>query len=293
MPYDIGWIIPRLRSPGMLWSCASSITVAVVGLFSKIIIEFLNKTTVYNRETLNRAARRPHGVPLLTVSNHHSCFDDPGLWGVLDSGVLLRGSRMRWSLAAHDICFTNALHSCFFSLGKCVPVVRGAGVHQPAIDFCVERLALGDWVHIFPEGRVNVNKEHIRFKWGVGRLIADMAARARDQPLIVPVWHEGMDRVLPNQEPYLLKFRKQVFLNVGEPIQIHNLLDKLRSMNASEEETRAAITQRIQDELLRLRERTHALMAAAGAQRAPDVCANGKREHARDRAREREQERDA
>lgn len=33
---------------------------------------------------------------------------------------------------------------------------------QPAMDFCVERLALGEWVHIFPEGRVNVDKENIR-----------------------------------------------------------------------------------------------------------------------------------
>lgn len=38
MGYDIGWIIPRLRNPGRLWYCASSITVAVVGLFSKIIV---------------------------------------------------------------------------------------------------------------------------------------------------------------------------------------------------------------------------------------------------------------
>ncbi|XP_049877420.1 tafazzin [Pectinophora gossypiella] len=259
MGYDIGWIIPRLRSTGRLWWCASSITVAVVGLFSKLIVELLNKTTVYNREALARAVRRPPGVPLLTVSNHHSCFDDPGLWGVLDMGVLVRGSRMRWSLAAHDICFTRALHSCFFALGKCVPVRRGAGVYQPAMDFCVERLSRGDWVHIFPEGRVNVDKEHIRFKWGVGRLVADCGP----PPLVLPVWHEGMDRILPNREPYLLKFRKRVFMNVGEPIQLDTLLHRLRASNASEEETRKAITDRIQDELLRLRERTHALIRRA------------------------------
>ncbi|XP_041984500.1 tafazzin [Aricia agestis] len=259
MGYDIGWIIPRLRNPGRLWNCASSITVAVVGLFSKIIVELLNKTTVYNREALVRAVRRPRGVPLLTVSNHHSCFDDPGLWGVLDAGTLVRRARMRWALAAHDICFTNAVHSAFFALGKCVPVVRGAGVYQPAMDFCVERLRLGEWVHIFPEGRVNVDKEHIRFKWGVGRLVADAAARG-PAPLVLPVWHEGMDRVLPNVEPYRLRLRNHIALHVGEPIALSPLLDKLRSVNASEEETRRAITERVQEELLRLRERTLALL---------------------------------
>ncbi|CAG5020097.1 unnamed protein product [Parnassius apollo] len=270
MGYDIGWIIPRLRNPGRLWNCASSITVAVVGLFSKIIIEFLNKTTVYNREALARAVHRPHGVPLLTVSNHHSCFDDPGLWGVLEARTLASGARMRWALAAHDICFTNALHACFFALGKCVPVVRGAGVYQPAMDFCVERLALGEWVHIFPEGRVNVEKDHIRFKWGVGRLVAESWARG-SAPLVVPVWHEGFDRVLPNVEPYRLRLRKRLYLCVGEPIPLLPLLHRLKSANASEEETRRAITERIQDELYRLRECARTLLKRAGDPMATDT----------------------
>ncbi|CAG4989259.1 unnamed protein product [Colias eurytheme] len=267
MGYDIRWIIPRLRNPGRLWNCASSLTVAVVGLFSKFIVEFLNKTTVYNRDALSRAVQRPHDVPLLTVSNHHSCFDDPGLWGVLDTRTLLSKRRMRWSLAAHDICFTNALHAAFFALGKCVPVVRGAGVHQPAMDFCVERLCCGEWVHIFPEGRVNVDKEHIRFKWGVGRLVADSAARGRP-PLVLPVWHEGMDRVLPNAEPYRLRARRRLYLAVGEPIALRPLLDRLKDSNASEEETRRVITERIQEELLRLRDRAHALIQRAVGRRA-------------------------
>lgn len=181
---------------------------------------------------------------------------------MLDCGALVRGARMRWSLAAHDICFTRALHATFFALGRCVPVVRGAGVHQPAMDFCVERLRRGEWVHIFPEGRVNVEKAALRFKWGVGRLVRDAAAAAA-APLIVPVWHEGMDRVLPNREPYLLSFRKRVFLHVGEPIQIHHLLDSLRRADASEEETRRAITERVQEELYLLRDKTHALMVRA------------------------------
>lgn len=43
---------------------------------------FLNKPKVYNTDSLYHAlSKRPLTVPLITVSNHDSCFDDPGLWG--------------------------------------------------------------------------------------------------------------------------------------------------------------------------------------------------------------------
>lgn len=38
MAYNIDWIIPTLRQPTKLWQFASSLTVAAVGLFTKIII---------------------------------------------------------------------------------------------------------------------------------------------------------------------------------------------------------------------------------------------------------------
>jgi len=88
------------------------------------------------------------------------------LWthlATLDARHGFNRRKIRWSLAAQDICFTNVWHSYFFMLGKCIPIVRGDGVYQEAVDFCIERLALGEWVHVFPEGKVNMLKEEMRF----------------------------------------------------------------------------------------------------------------------------------
>ncbi|XP_015110009.1 tafazzin homolog [Diachasma alloeum] len=250
MNYDITWIIPKLRRPTILWHFASSLTFAAVGIFSKIIIQWLNKTTVFNKHLIEKALdKRPKNVPLITVSNHHSCFDDPGIWATLDLRHLLSRRKIRWSLAAHDICFTNVWHSYFFMLGKCIPTIRGDGVYQEAINFCIEKLGCGDWVHVFPEGKVNMFKENMRLKWGIGRLIMESPV----MPLVVPIYHIGMDEILPNEPPYMIRVGKRVTLYYGEPIDFSDMLKELRTANASEMETRKAITDRVDAELLRLK----------------------------------------
>lgn len=126
---------------------------------------------------------------------------------------------------------------------------------QEAIDYCIELLAQGEWLHIFPEGKVNMTKEFLRLKWGIGRIIYESPVI----PIVIPVWHMGMEEVLPNFPPYYLRTGKRITINIGDPIDLKELLTKLKEDKVSEEYARKVITDRIQNELYKLKEATEEL----------------------------------
>lgn len=110
-------------------------------------------------------------------------------------------------------------------------------------------------MHIFPEGKVNMTKEKMRFKWGIGRIIYE----STKLPIIVPIWHIGMDSILANEPPYYLRFGKRVTMNIGKPIDLSELIKQLRANKISEPEARKVITDKIQDEMMILKEETEML----------------------------------
>ena len=85
-------ITPSTSSP---WgSIGRTFVLSAVALFSKALLGMFNSTTVSNHETFLRAVtREDRGVDdnddddkkkrkkpgLITVANHHSTFDDPGV----------------------------------------------------------------------------------------------------------------------------------------------------------------------------------------------------------------------
>jgi len=77
---------------------------------------------------------------------------------------------------------------------------------QEALTFCNEKLAVGDWVHVFPEGKVNMTQEPMRIKWGVGQLVWHCPT----EPIVLPLWHVGMEHILPNEPPYYPHLGKKV-----------------------------------------------------------------------------------
>ena len=65
---------------------------------------------------------------------------------------LINYPQLRFSTAAEDVCFNSWFSALSMAMGKVLPLHRGAGVYQKTMDFCVNELQAGKWVHIFPEG---------------------------------------------------------------------------------------------------------------------------------------------
>ncbi|XP_023323102.1 tafazzin-like isoform X2 [Eurytemora carolleeae] len=266
--YPAGSIQEYIRAPGYnenstiksrLYREVSRMTMFIFGMGAKFLLSGINTTLVHGAQNLQNVLSRPVHVPLLSYFNHNSCFDDPGLMGAILSPAQLADVKgMRWSVSATEIIFLNRPLSMFWSLGKVVPGVRGWGPRQPAIDFLINRLNEGSWVNIFPEAKVVESHSQERFKWGIGRLVAE----AKLCPIILPVYHLGMNRVLPNpgpgeSQPFVIRPGNLVTVCIGEPIDLTSLREQLRE--EKEEYVWSRITRELQDVMKDLEKRTRTL----------------------------------
>ncbi|XP_071817944.1 tafazzin-like isoform X2 [Apostichopus japonicus] len=250
------WQWKHTNHPGILRKSASCLTILGVVTLGKLWGKLANSVLVVNTEDLQKKIlHREKGVPLVTVSNHLSCVDDPVLLGNFSFKSFLFPSRVRWLPGASDIAFMKNSHVWFFTLGQIVPIVRGDGVYQPSMDFIIDKVNDGGWVHFFPEGKVNMTKEFLRLKWGIGRVIAE----SKINPLVVPYWHIGMDHILPNYPPYIPRVGKKVTMLIGDAMDFKEMLAQMRNEKRSPMEMRKQITDAIQEELGRLKARTEAL----------------------------------
>ncbi|TNE87005.1 MAG: 1-acyl-sn-glycerol-3-phosphate acyltransferase [Deltaproteobacteria bacterium] len=184
---------------GLAWMVAAS---------SQALMRGANRVTLVDAERLDEA--RATGRGLLTLSNHVSLFDDPWLTACL-SGP--QWGSLRWIGADAINFFGSPLKAAVFNAGKCVPIVRGAGLDQPGMHFLAERLAQGEWVHFFPEGTRTRREDGAMepLKSGFAHLVR--AAR----PLVLPFHHQGMRDVLP-VGARLPRVGREVIVRFGEAV---------------------------------------------------------------------------
>ncbi|CAH8526414.1 unnamed protein product [Dicrocoelium dendriticum] len=199
-------------------------TYLLIGSIVKIAL-LRHRLKIINRDVLISAWKdRPPGTPLITVSNHHSCLDDFILFGSLFSLTDLTKGIPIWR-TVRDLRSRKLIH-------------KGGGVDQPSMNFTLQVLNQGGWVHIFPQGRIihpfEFDREsNFRLKWGVGRLLAE----SNVLPLVLPIWHCGLELLNPSETFSTFETLRRI---IGKPRTL-TIAVEYRNHQRSEAETRREV----------------------------------------------------
>jgi monolysocardiolipin acyltransferase len=102
-----------------------------------------------------------------------------------------------------------------------------------------------------------MEKDHMRLKWGIGRILYETYPHVK--PIILPIYHEGMSDLLPNEPPYYFRLNSRLTFNVGKPLDLSATMKMIFDKKIDEEEARQIITDVIQSELEVLRTETEQL----------------------------------
>jgi 1-acyl-sn-glycerol-3-phosphate acyltransferase len=87
--------------------------------------------------------------------------------------------------------FKGPVMNWFMRRVRCIPIRRGEGVYQPAVERAIEILRHGGCVHVAPEGTRTRSGKLLPGKAGVGRVLYETGAT------VVPCFHRGMGDILP------------------------------------------------------------------------------------------------
>jgi monolysocardiolipin acyltransferase len=126
----------------------------------------------------------------------------------------------------------------------------------------LSRPGFENWVHVFPEGRVHqVHGELLRFKWGVGRLVADPDTT----PIVLPIFIEGTKRILDEKRKHRWLPSswggERIAIRIGEPIDFSDLVNQAKEEALTDAavdrvKTYKRITDLIQEKVEELRVQT-------------------------------------
>ena len=240
-----------------------SATLGIVSIAGKCIMHVMNRSHVENEGGLMTSVlEREEGLGLITVSNHASTLDDTMLFcGIFPLSFFFTEHwhhRVRWSICAREMCYSNPLFAQFFKSGKTLPIERGAGLYQPVMNVVAQAIARGDWVHVFPEGKIHFNDgESVGpLKWGVGKVCCDSFLLSGKVPMVVPFHHVGMTSVMPKKS-IIPRAGNSVTVKVGDQINLSDIIEQCRSETREGRECAwRAITDRIGESMRELARET-------------------------------------
>jgi len=232
----------RAEPPLHAKNFGARIILVMTGWLFKWIVGFFNSVEVHHAERLIEAVNnRPNNTGLFTVSNHASMLD-PAIIAAVYPWEERQDEALKqwppWTLCT-DSFFANPVSRFWLSAGKAMPITRASpkGLKQKFLKDFKDKLDAGEWCHMYPEGKITQpwrfakGKSKLgKFLPGVGKLITT----CRNRPMLVPIYHKGMDTILPEQEgdprmpakPASLfpKCGKHVDIYIGEPIDLSDLM---------------------------------------------------------------------
>lgn len=229
---------------------------------TKFIMTWYNKTYLHDADdNIRLLFNREDDVGVLTISNHQSVADDPGIWCGTIPLKLLTLDAMRTIVMAEEWYYSTGKFSAGILRGlNCIPIRRGdlRGLENPSLDEMYRRLnGINDgdggsnnrkeWAHIMVEGRIYQswrfapNEPRLgKFRRGAAKLIA---CSPPSKTLVIPIYHRGMDDIFPEEKPmgwnilenhsqrivgktksFLPKGGKRVDVYVGDPIDFSDLV---------------------------------------------------------------------
>ena len=129
---------------GIIGTFVRYINILFVSFIMGFLFRVLNSLKIINGELLWKYLfKRENNRPLLTVSNHMSMLDDPGLIGALLPYWRLKPNQVRWSICTEDMFFVAGGKMVpMFSGGNVYPLDRTGSLEQPMFKLFQEKVSI-------------------------------------------------------------------------------------------------------------------------------------------------------
>jgi 1-acyl-sn-glycerol-3-phosphate acyltransferase len=178
-----------------------------------LLMKVFNRTTVRGKHHLQTAP-----LPLMFVFNHVSILDNAFVDVLVFPPRALRDRKfLPYHVPEERNFFKGPVMSWFMRRVRCIPIRRGEGVYQPAVERAIEILRHGGCVHVAPEGTRTRSGKLLPGKAGVGRVLYETGAT------VVPCFHRGMGDILPIGARFP-RFGRRAEIIVGPPFRVDQFL---------------------------------------------------------------------